>query len=270
VRRGFRTRKPERSEARGGAASQQPGKLDSSPSSCHPHDQIRLCRRRRLKSAGKWNPFPHSSLSLTQTASHGFAVKAMPFACPFSMSPWPAFMFHGPKTSTQSIPKDKVEAAAMRPCFLLFRGKPHLRPVFPLCLPPAAIHPFLPIAVMEPACLRRQVSRQPLTFHHQSNKLTTTPCSQSLHSPAPSPPEGASFLTPSPESGRQLCTTARGELAQFIASRQRLTAFQRLPFAAPYVSSGAGHAPLDALRAMEKTIFSLQCRQYPIKPTQLL
>jgi len=28
-----------------------------------------------------------------------------------------------------------------------------LRPVFPLCLPPAAIHPFLPKAVMKPACL---------------------------------------------------------------------------------------------------------------------
>jgi len=85
-------------------------------------------------------------------------------------------------------------------------------------------------AVGQPAALpglayRRQVSRQPLTIQHQSNKLTTTPVTQTLRSPAPSPPEGASFLTPASESGRQLCTTARGELAQFIASRQRIALF---------------------------------------------
>jgi len=44
-----------------------------------------------------------------------------------------------------------------------------------------------------------------------------------------------------------------------------LSAFPRLPFGAPYVGSGAGHAPLEALRAMEKTLFSLQYPQYPIK-----
>ena len=52
-------------------------------------------------------PFPHSSLSLRQTASLGLAVKVMPFACPLSMSPWPAFMFHPPPTSTPSIPKEQ-------------------------------------------------------------------------------------------------------------------------------------------------------------------
>ena len=134
-------------------------------------------------------------------------------------------MFHAPSTSTPSIPEDRVEAAALRPNLLLFRGKPHLRPVFPLCLPPAAIHPFLPIAVMKPACLRRQVSRQPQIYLIQLHLLLTTPLPKRFATqPHHLRRELLASLQPR-ESGRQLCTTARGELAQFIASRHRIDRF---------------------------------------------
>jgi len=84
------------------------------------------------------------------------------------------------------------------------QGKtPCFAPVFPLCLPAAAIHPFLPNSSHALCLLLRRgtKARQPLTIQHQSNIQTTTPIIRTLRSPTPSPPDGTSFLTPGNENG---------------------------------------------------------------------
>lgn len=102
-----------------------------------------------------------------------------------------------------------MEPPALRPVSLLFRGKPHLRPLasgpsFPSACLRQSFTPFSPkLSCFVLAPSSRHKARQPLTIHHQSHKLNKhPPVTRRSEAQAPPPPESASFLIPGRKNGR--------------------------------------------------------------------
>ena len=76
---------------------------------------------------------------------------------------------------------------------LLYQGKaPCFAPVFPLCLPAAAIHPFLPIAVTFSACVSHCTKCASPKSIYQLYQTTNTPLLPNASQPIPST-SGGSF-----------------------------------------------------------------------------